>query len=715
MAGSTDQFCGGGIGQGYYAVHEGQAEYLGARLEGTGYERATELRHGLGLGIDAGGTYTDAVLYDFAASSVIASAKAATTHGNPALGIGEALDALPASRFAQIRRASLATTFATNAIVEGKGRKVGLILSGYDRYELARISHRPLRVVKGYHDVMGNLLEDLDEAEVEAAVRGLVETEGVEALAVTGAGAARNPEHETRIKELIRGITTLPVVMGHELSSELDRILRATTTALNARIGPLIVELGLGVEKELARRGIGTALTIVRADGSLMNLAEARERPIEMILSGPAASAQGALRLAGLEEAVIVDMGGTTSDVALTARGRPVISSRGAVIGEHRTAVRTLKSTSIGLGGDSEIRVEAGRIHLGPRRILPICRAVAQDSRVRAQASELAASRLAEIAMMHPAQVFILVSEPGSEAWLEPRERAVLQALRSGPLSILGLARALDYPFLSSIPVKRLEGAGYIQRCGITPTDLLHAEGSFRRWDTETAIEALGALATRLEVDQAGCGRILRQAITESLAKAVVFEAIADPGRPRKDGELALTGLGSRFWEGALTGQADGALSYSMRLGLPLVGVGAPMDAFLPALAERLGTRGISPPHAQTAGAVGAVTSAVTEEVEILIRSRTGGGYVVFGPDRKRDFPSLEAAKERALEEGLREIVAKATAGGMAHCVVRISIEDEALALSDGLHYMETRLHAAAQAIVEPAGEDRIAAARYLI
>lgn len=690
-----------GTDQGYYLVHAGKAEYLGPGLEGTGYERATELRQGLGLGIDAGGTYTDAVLYDFKASSVIASAKAVTTHGNPALGIGEALDALPASLFARIRRVSLATTFATNAIVEGKGRKVGLILSGYDRYELARISHRPLRVVKGYHDVMGSLLEDLDEAEVEAAVLGLVETEGVEALAVTGAGAARNPEHETRIRQIIRGISALPVVMGHELSGELDRILRATTTALNARIGPLIVDLGLAVEGELARRGIGTALTIVRADGSLMNLAEARERPIEMILSGPAASAQGALRLAGLEEAVIVDMGGTTSDVALTARGRPVISSRGAVIGEHRTAVRTLKSTSIGLGGDSEIRIEAGKLRLGPRRILPICRAASLDPRVRAQATELAASRLAEIAMMHPAQVFIHASEPTSEAWLEPRERAVLEALRGGPLSILGLSRALDYPFLSSIPVKRLEGAGWIMRCGITPTDLLHAEGSFLRWDAEASIEALEALAARLEVDRADCGRMLREAITESLAKAVVFEAIADPGRPRREGELGFGGFGGRFWAGAISGQADGALSYSMRLGLPIVGVGAPMDAFLPALASRLGTRAISPPHAETAGAVGAVTSSVTEEVDFLIRSKTGGGYVVFGPDYKRDFPCLEAAKERAMEEALRAIVQKASAGGMEDCVVRISLEDEALALSDGMHYMETRIHGRAGAVVE--------------
>ncbi len=469
MANQATRPLGQDIDRRYYAAHDGKCEYLDEGIGETSWERATELREGIGLGIDAGGTYTDAVLYDFATRAVLAAAKALTTHGNPAIGIGCALDSLPSTRFSEIRRASLATTFATNAIVEGKGRKVGLLLAGYDDYDMAGISHFPRRVLKGSHDIMGNLLEDLDGPEVAEAIRDLIEREGVEAFAVTSVGGCRNPEHEHEIKAILRKISELPVVMGHELSSELDRLLRATTTVLNARISPLISELSMALERELKNRGIETPLTIVRADGSLMNLSEAIEKPIEMILSGPAASAQGALRLAGMETGIVVDMGGTTSDVATTARGRPVMSGRGAVIGEHRTAVRTLKSSSIGLGGDSEIRIERGELRVGPRRILPICYATSMDERVRSRHSEIAASPLAEIAMMHPAQVFILASEPANETWLEPRERAVLQALREGPQNILDLSRALDYPFLSSIPVRRLEDFGYVMRCGLTP------------------------------------------------------------------------------------------------------------------------------------------------------------------------------------------------------------------------------------------------------
>lgn len=687
---------GRGIDRRYYAVRQGMTEYLGDSIEGTSWERATEIRSGIGLGIDAGGTYTDAILYDFEARSVLASAKALTTHGDPAIGIGRALDSLPHGLFAGIRRTSLATTFATNAIVEGKGRKVGLLLAGYDDYDMAEISHFPRKVLKGRHDIMGNLLEDLDESEVEAAVRDLLGREGVEVFAVTSVGACRNPEHERDIKAIIRRISALPVVMGHELSSELDRLLRATTTVLNARIGPLIVELGMALEKELKVRGIGTPLTIVRADGSLMNLSEACEKPIEMILSGPAASAQGALRLAGLEGGIVVDMGGTTSDVAITARGRPVMSGRGAVIGEHRTAVRTLKSSSIGLGGDSEIWIGRGEPRVGPRRILPISYAASMDERIRGLQAELEASPMAEIAMMHPAQVFILASEPESETWLEPRERAVLQALREGPKNILDLSRALDYPFLSSIPVRRLEDFGYAMRCGLTPTDLLHAEGTFLRWDAEAATDALAAFSARLGLSVEACGKKLRDVITAKLMKAVLVEGIADSGRPRKERELALAGLGERFWSGMVSGKADGAFSYSARLELPIIGVGAPMAAFLPDLAFRLGAKAICPEHADTAGAVGAVISSVTEDLELLLRPRAGGGYSLFGPDFKNDYKELASAKEAAMELALSGVSEKARAGGIEEFIVELALEDENVTLDEGELYMETGIHAAA-------------------
>ena len=179
--------------------------------------------------------------------------------------------------------------------------------------------------------------------------------------------------------------------------------------------------------------------------------------------------------------------------------------------------------------------------------------------------------------------------------------------------------------------------------------------------------------------------------------KAVLDEGIADSGRPRTQGELALAGLGERFWTGAVSGKTDGAFSYSLRLELPIIGVGAPIAAFLPDLAARLGTTATCPEHADTAGAVGAVISAVTEELELLIRPKAGGGYSLFGPDFKFDHRELEAAKKAALDLALGGITEKARFGGLGDFIAEVSIEDENFQLEFGPLYMETTIHAAAR------------------
>ncbi|MFP4541795.1 MAG: DUF1638 domain-containing protein, partial [Opitutales bacterium] len=242
-----------------------------ADAEGSAAFLADAAPHeGVGLGIDAGGTYTDAALYDFADRSVLAAGKGLTTPHDPSVGVAEALEALPADRLRAVRLVSLATTFATNAIVEGKGCRVGLLLAGYDAWSVERIPHRPLRTVPGAHGADGEERTPLDEAAARTAIRELVETEEVQALAIVGAFACRNPAHEARLRTIAADLCHLPVVCGHELSNELGAIERAVTAALNARISPVVVELVRSVEAVLARAGAEAPLTIVRADGSLV-------------------------------------------------------------------------------------------------------------------------------------------------------------------------------------------------------------------------------------------------------------------------------------------------------------------------------------------------------------------------------------------------------------------------------------------------------------
>ena len=333
------------------------------------------------MGIDTGGTYTDAVLWSEAAG-VAAKAKALTTRHDLAVGISGAVDAVLAKAAvapSAIKLVSMSTTLATNALVEGQGGRVALVMIGFSQADLARdglqaaLGTDPVLFVPGGHDVHGNAAA-LDLAALEAALPELAA--GVSGFAVCAYFAVRNPAHEIAARDLIREKTGLPVTASHELSAKLGGPRRALTTLLNARLISMIDRLVAATEGFLEQRGIAAPLMVVRGDGALVSAAFARQRPIETILSGPAASLVGARHMTGLDEAVVSDIGGTTTDVAVLDKGRPRLDPEGATVGGFRTMVEAVAMRTFGLGGDSEVALEDGglspRILLGPRRVVPL-------------------------------------------------------------------------------------------------------------------------------------------------------------------------------------------------------------------------------------------------------------------------------------------------------------------------------------------------------
>ncbi|MGB6308903.1 MAG: hydantoinase/oxoprolinase family protein, partial [Steroidobacteraceae bacterium] len=334
----------------------------------------------LWLGLDTGGTFTDAVLLA-GGRRVIASAKALTTPWNLAVGISNAiravLDLLPAgSARENVTLVSVSTTLATNAVVENRFSPVCTLLIGFDdamveRSGLQRPGSGGLVVrVQGGHIATGEEFCALDEAAVSRAV---AEHEPrVEAFAVAANFSVRNPAHELRARKLIRASTPKPVTCAHELSSKLDAPRRALTAALNARLTPQIRHLIEALSQVLAQESIDAPLMIVKGDGSLMRAQIALEYPVETILSGPAASVVGAGFLTGLDDFVVSDMGGTTTDVAVVSAGRPVISGEGALVGAWRTMVEAVDVRTTGLGGDSEVYFDRQhRLCVGPRKAMP--------------------------------------------------------------------------------------------------------------------------------------------------------------------------------------------------------------------------------------------------------------------------------------------------------------------------------------------------------
>ncbi len=322
------------------------------------------------LGIDTGGTFTDAVLWDPQAAAVLAKAKAPTTHDDLKIGIGASIDGLALADPSAIDRVVLSTTLATNAIVEGQGRPTGLILIGGE--PKGELPAAAVARVAGKINIKGREVEPLVPGEVAAAVDKLAPR--VEALAVSGMMSVRNSAQELAVKAAVRAVSDMPVVCGHELSTKLGYTDRTVTAVLNASLIPIIAQFVAAVTRTLADKGIAAPVFIVKGDGSLASLDFIREKPIETILSGPAASILGALALAGTADGIVADMGGTTTDTGVVRNNTLTLSPVGAKVGSWQTQVDSAKLATYGLGGDTAIVPAAGGPRLTTHRVLPVCR-----------------------------------------------------------------------------------------------------------------------------------------------------------------------------------------------------------------------------------------------------------------------------------------------------------------------------------------------------
>lgn len=340
------------------------------------------------LGIDTGGTYTDAVLYDPEDETVLAKAKAPTTHDNLSVGIGESIDGLNITDGGAIDRVVLSTTLATNAIVEGKGRPTGLILIG--QIPKGELPTKDVALISGKINIKGREVTPIDVDEMKKAVADLVPK--VEAIAVSGMMSVRNNTQELAVKKAVREISDMPVVCGHELSSKLGYHDRTVTAILNASLIPIINDFVAAVQTTLAKKQITAPVFIVKGDGALAALDFIREKPIETILSGPAASILGALALAGTSDGIVADMGGTTTDTGVVEGNALTLSPVGAKVGRWQTQVDSAKLSTFGLGGDTEIIDKDGGPTLTTHRVLPISRgnenAVLTPTDLRAAAGE---------------------------------------------------------------------------------------------------------------------------------------------------------------------------------------------------------------------------------------------------------------------------------------------------------------------------------------
>ena len=658
------------------------------------------------IGLDTGGTFTDAALLDTAAGTVLATGKALTTRHDLSIGVGGAIQRVLDNfdgKATDIGLVSLSTTLATNAVVEGVGGRVGLMMIGFDdaaleRADLARaLGQDPVFFIKGGHSPDGGPQAPLDQAAIRAAIAA---TEGeVSAFAIAGHFATRNPEHEVKARDMIREATGLPVTCSHELSSALGGPRRALTALLNARLINLLDRLIAATESIMSAQGLSCQLMVVKGDGSLLQGDYARSRPVETVLSGPAASLAGAAFLAGTATAMIADIGGTTTDIALLRNGAPMLKPDGALVGGWQTMVEAADIRTCGLGGDSEVRPlsrgSADGVTLGPRRAVPLSLLAMQWPEVKAKLAE----QLAVAVPMATDGRFVMPLMPdGVPHWLTRSEaRLAEKAIAMGPSSVADIAGTQ----LALGAVDRLIGRGLLTLAAFTPTDALHVTGDFAEFDAEAA--QLGAALMARQKN--GVGNPMA-ATPEELARITLAELHRRTGLALMDAALAHDGAG----EGQASanplltdlyrdgdGKDDQLVSISLDLGVGVVGLGASAATHYPHVARRMGVELTVPEHANVAGAVGAAAGSVRQRVMISVTQPSEGRFRVHLADGPKDLPDMDEALDIARQAASDLARDRALQAGAARVTISLEEDIKLVPLSaDHDLFVEALIHAIA-------------------
>ncbi len=634
----------------------------------------------IGLGIDAGGTYTDTVIYDFGRDRTISKSKALTTKWDFTVGINDALAKLDQEKLRAVEMVSLSTTLATNAIVEGEGQKVGMIIMpAYGRFDPEDIPYEPKAVIAGQLEITGKEICAIDQKEVKRVVRQMVAKDRVEAFAVSGYAGAINPAHELMVKQIIRQETGLFVTCGHELSQILNFKTRAHTAMLNARIIPKLTKLLLDLEKVLAQRNILAPIVVVKGDGTLMSAAMAKERPVETILSGPAASVAGARHLTGLKDALVVDMGGTTTDTAALVDDAVSVCETGSNVGGHKTHVKALEIRTVGLGGDSLIQYERGQFLLGPRRVAPIAWLGAMYAGTGA-ALDFLNLHLDRYAMSTQDMQILALTGSADNLSLTPLEEKILTLLKSRPYSIDELLKRTESLLEMNLNLERLEKNFIIQRCGLTLTDLLHVTDRFKRWDKEAAERfcQMFSRLTKMDIPQMADHLLYMGGtrLTLELLKRQLDDEV-DPDA------IHTCPVCKTLVKNLLS---DESALYAVRIDLkrPVVGIGAPIHFFLPRAAKALGTEAVLPENADVANAIGAITSNVVVKRQLRIIPDEEGGFLIEGLAGARHFKKFDDADAFARQELVHRVRDLARAAGTSAQAIKLKIEDKIPKTADG-------------------------------
>ena len=666
----------------------------------------------IGIGIDTGGTYTDIVVYDMENGKVLGSGKTPTTKNHLEVCILKALDSMDQSYIHQAELLALSTTLATNACLENKGGRAKCLMIGMNPESMSNLDQvygsygfrdlKELVFIDGKPEHLFEKPEDPDWEELKE--KGPEWFRGCRAVGITQIYPDANGGRFEQEAEKILKKEGFQVTTAWNMFHDVDVLRRGAGTLLNARLIPIITDFLDAVRKALAERNLKMPIAIVAGNGNQMAEAVACERPVETLLSGPAASAVGGSVISGEPDGILVDMGGTTTDIALIREGEPVLADQGISIGQWRTTVKGLYVDTTLLGGDSEVLFENGRILLGKERVIPLSALVqmfpAQKEQIIHRLQALAESGKKHTRMLHEFLVLQnnILADPDLQDRYTPEEIRICEALRNGPLILEDFAEAAGESVYKP-GTERLEAEGVIMRSGLTPTDMMVLKGDIDLYGEDSARavrEAVRFLIQNTDPEyyrMSGRGKTVypvrdhgadagdekktaetrpEEAVADEVYRLVekkmyrriveILMAQQHPGQRRYLEQDGVKRLIDWSFEEARKGGAEDWAGMRIHTDLPIIGVGAPVHIFLPAVAEYLGTRAVIHPFAGVANALGAIAGKVSARVSIHVKADYQGavpdGFSVTDGKGKHKFEHYEDAEKYA-EKTARKLAAE--------------------------------------------------------
>ena len=622
-----------------------------------------------GIGIDTGGTCTDAVIYDFDTKEVLSEEKTLTTHHDLKIGIREVLRQLPEDLLRECEQAALSTTLATNACVENLGGRGKIIFLGVSR----KVFMETWRSY-GFRSLNDILLVDChilpnpaasEEPDWEALREKLPDfLEDCDCVSIVQLYAAdHGGAYELKVQQLIREFPRfqdMPIILGNTLFADLNAIRRGAGALLNARLVPVVCAFMAAIREVFTSMHLEVPITIIRSDGSQMSESFAAERPVETLLCGPAASVIGACTLSDAPNAIVVDMGGTTTDIAIVKNRVVKRAETGIQVGDWKTFVKGLYVDTFGLGGDTRIYYDrGGKIRLGKNRVQPLCTLASEYPQVLEELEKLDKSGRLNVCPLHEFFILLKDIEGDESGHFFHSEKALCRALKEGPLE--EACRAMEKDIYTA-DFSRLESARVILRCGLTPTDCMHIRGDFSAYSAETSRRAAAFFVRSSEAETIeDLAQKVYDLVTERLYKNLIRILLTTECTPlsKKPFDGQITDLINYAWQLADTGSRRNKsfLPRIFETRAKLVGVGAPTHIFLPRVAKMLRTQAVLPEHASVANAVGAITGQVTAVVEVSLRPVAGDDYgnvIVVSRDHRKTFGSRTKALSFARKEGRR-------------------------------------------------------------